>query len=284
MMRSRWAWRARLALGAVAVAGPAFGAAPFDCLMEPWQVVEVRTPVEGLIAKINVDRGDPVRRGQVLLELTTALERSTADSARYRAQMEGQVIAARNRLEFARKKLKRAEELAQKNYASAQAKDEAEAEQRVAEGELQAAEESRELAKIEHRRALDALALRSVTAPFNGVVLDRMLNPGDLAEAGTGRKPVLRIAQVDPLRVDIVLPASLIGRVKPGMKAAIVPAGQTGKLTASVKMVDRVVDAASGTFVARIELPNPNFGMPGGMRCQAELDGVSNPGPLRTPR
>jgi RND family efflux transporter MFP subunit len=199
--------------------------------------------------------------------------------------MEGQIAAARNRVDYAAKKLVRATDLAQQNYASAQVRDEAEAEKRVAESELQAAQENRELAKIEHRRALDALALRSVASPFSGVVLDRMLNPGDLADAGSGRKPVLKIAQVDPLRVDIVMPAALIGSVKPGMKATVTPNGMPGRHVATVKIVDRVVDAASGTFVARIELPNPTMRIPGGVRCQAEIEGVSNPAPApRLPR
>ena len=261
-------------LGLAGAALPAL-AAPFDCLVEPAQVVEIRTPVEGLIDKVHVQRGDSVKRGQVMVELLSNLERSTAESARFRAQMEGQIAAARNRLDYATKKLARATDLALQNYASAQVRDEAEAERKVAESELLAAQENRELAKIEHRRSLDALALRSVTSPFNGIVLDRLLNPGDLADAGSGRKPVLKIAQVDPLRVDIVLPAALIGSVRPGSKVTLTMLGS--RHATSVKMVDRVVDAASGTFVARIELPNPTYAIPGGIRCQAEIDGVSNP-------
>ncbi len=271
-----------LAFGATTTGALAAGA-PFDCLIEPSQVVEVRTPVEGLIEKVHAQRGDTIRRGQPLVELASNLERSTADSARYRAQMEGQIAAARNRVDYATKKLARATDLAQQNYASAQVRDEAEAERRVAEAELQAATENRELAKIEHRRALDALALRSVASPFNGVVLDRMLNPGDIAEAGSGRKPVLKIAQIDPLRVDIVMPAAMITRIKTGMKATVMPVGLAGGHAATVKMVDRVIDAASGTFVARLELPNPSLNLPGGARCLAEIDGVSNPVP-RAPR
>ena len=275
-----------MTLAALAAAGAArAAAAPFDCLIEPSQVVEVRTPVEGLIDKVHVQRGDTIRRGQPLVELVSNVERSTAESARFRAQMEGQIAAARNRVDYATKKLARATDLALQNYASAQVRDEAEAERRVAESELLAATENRELAKIEHRRALDALAMRSVASPFNGVVLDRMLNPGDIADAGSGRKPVLKIAQIDPLRVDIVLPAALIGRVKTGMKASVSPLGSTASYSTTVKMIDRVVDAASGTFVARLELPNPSLNLPGGMRCQAEIEGVVNPGPAsRAPR
>lgn len=268
--------RLALALALAALAFPA-SAGSFECLMEPWQTVEVRSPAEGLIEKINVQRGDTVKKGQPLVELLSAAERSALESARYRAHMEGPMAQSRSRLDYADKKLKRAEELARQHFTSAEARDQAEAERSVAQSELQAATENRELAKIEQRHMGDLLNLRTMVAPFNGVVVDRLLNPGDLAEAGTGRKPALKIAQIDPLRVDVVFPASLFGQLKVGMKAAIVPQNIGGRHAATVKFVDKVIDAASGTFVARLELPNPTYALPGGLRCQAEFDALTVP-------
>ena len=182
------------------------------------------------------------------------------------------------------KKHARAADLAQQNYTSVQSRDEVEAERRVAEAEMQAAIENRELAKLEYRRSVDLLNQRMMVSPFSGVVVDRLLNPGDLAESGTGRKPVLKIAQIDPLRVDVVLPAGLFGQVKLGMKADVTPQGLPGRFDAVVKLVDKVIDAASGTFVARLELPNPKQALPGGLRCQAAFEGLSVPaGMLRMP-
>jgi RND family efflux transporter MFP subunit len=283
-----------LVLGALGVlAAGAAGAAGFDCLIEPSQVVEVRSPVDGLVDNIHVQRGDPVRKGQVLVELSSALERATAEAARYRSQMEGQIAQSRNRVDFATRKLARADDLARQNYASAQARDEAEAERRIAESELQAALENRELARHEHRRAMELLSMRTMTSPFNGVVVDRLLNPGDLAESGSGRKAVLKVAQIDPLRVDIVLPAALFGQVRAGMQAGVTPVGQDiPEQRAVVRLVDRVVDAASGTFVVRLDLPNPKQALPGGVRCRAEFEHLKAPesakrrsgGPARVPR
>jgi multidrug efflux pump subunit AcrA (membrane-fusion protein) len=99
-----------------------------------------------------------------------------------------------------------------------------------------------------------------------------MLNPGDLAESGTGRKPILKIAQIDPLRVDIVLPGLLFGKVKPGARVNLSLQGGAMRQVGAVRMVDKVVDAASGTLVARVELPNPGGSIPGGVRCKAEFD------------
>jgi RND family efflux transporter MFP subunit len=264
---------AAVALLAASALVPQAAAAGYDCLIEPWQVVEVRTAVEGIIQQVHVQRGDAVRKGQMLVELQSGAERAAVDSAKYRVQMEGQIVSARNRIDYARKKLLRATELEKEQYGSAQARDEADAERRLAEAELQAALEARELARLDHRRATEQLALRAVASPLNGVVVDRQLNPGDLAEAGSGRKAVLRIAQIDPLRVDVVLPALLFGRVKPG-QAASVHTGIGGRYSARVSLVDKVVDAASGTFVARLELANPKQDIPGGVRSHCDIDGV----------
>ena len=259
----------------VAVMSAAGNAAGFECLIEAAQVVEIRSAVDGVIAAVHVQRGDAVRKGQVMVELSSAAERLAVDAARYRSAMNGQISSARNRVEYATKKLARATDLHEQNFTSAQARDEAEAERKLAESELLAAIENSELAKIDYRRAVEQLALRTMTSPFNGVVVDRMLNPGDLAEPGSGRKPVLKVAQIDPLRVDIVLPGSAFGQLKPGMKAVVVPQGSTQRYTASVKLVDKLIDAASSTFVARIELANPHHAIPGGVRCTAEIDGVA---------
>lgn len=266
----RWvAWVCAVALPS------SVGAAGFDCLIEASQVVEIRSPVDGVISVVHVQRGDAVRKGQVMVELNSVAERLAVDSARLRSTMDGQLSSARNRVDYATKKLLRATNLHEQNFTSAQARDEAETEKKLAESELQVAIENRELAKVEYRRAVEQLAFRTMTSPFNGVVVDRLLNPGDLAESGSGRKPVLKIAQIDPLRVDIVLPGSVFGQLKPGMKASVVPQGSSARYTASVKLVDKLIDAASGTFVARLELPNPNHAIPGGARCAAEIEGVT---------
>jgi RND family efflux transporter MFP subunit len=252
-------------------------AADFECLIEPAQVVEIRASVEGVITSISVQRGDPVKKGQVLVELQSGSERVALESARYRAQMEGQVASARSRLDYATKKLARLNGLQQQNYASAQDRDEADAEYRLAQSELQVAIDNRELAKIEQRRAQEQLALRRLVSPFSGVVVDRVLNPGDLAESGTGRRPVLKVAQIDPMKVDVVLPAALFGQVKAGQKASVQAEVGGGRYAATVRLVDKVIDAASGTFVARLELPNPKRVVPGGSRCSATIEGISSP-------
>jgi RND family efflux transporter MFP subunit len=268
---NRWAWAVALWWPVVAgAAGAKAGPPQYECLIEPIQVVDLRSSAEGLLQRVTVQRGDPVRKGQVLAELQSHAESLAVESAAHRAQMEGPILAAQNRIAYATRKLWRAEELQKRNMVSAQARDEAETELRLAQSELQVAQENQALARLEHQRAVAQLAMRKMVSPFNGVVVDRMLNPGDLAEAGTGRKPVLKLAQIDRLRVDIVLPSALGGKVKPGAQVVVVAHGGM-RHDATVRLVDKVVDAASGTLVARAELPNPTGEVLSGVRCKAEF-------------
>ncbi len=276
-MKKKYTVTALLALAPLC----AWAADGYECLLEPWQVVEVRAPVDGMIDTISATRGDLVRKGQTLVQLQSGVERATVDSARYRAGMEAQIASARNRIDYATKKLARLVDLERQNFMSAQARDEADAEKRLAESELKAAIEARELARLELARAQELLSLRTLYAPFSGVVVDRMLNPGDLAESGSGRKPVLKVAQVDPIRADVPLPAALFGKVRVGAKARVTSVVGDAGFEARVSAVDRVIDAASSTFIARLEVRNPKGEVPAGSRCTAVIDGVSPPANAR---
>jgi len=83
---------------------------------------------------------------------------------------------------------------------------------------------------------------------------------------------ILRVAQIDPLGVEIVLPAESFGSIQPGTKAAVIPEIPGDEVhMGSVTIVDRVVDAASGTFGARLELSNPDGTIPSGLHCQVRF-------------
>ncbi len=281
---------ARIALAAALAAAtiaPASGAEPksFECLIQPWQVVEIRSPTEGLINRITVQRGDTVKAGQVVVELDSSVERSAAALAEFRTKMKGRIAAATERVNYATAKLERTAQLQKQHFVAAQARDDALAEKRVAESDLEDARENRELAKLDYRRALDLLNQRTLRSPLNGVVVDRMLNPGDLALPGTDSKPILKLAQIDPLRVEVVLPVAYYGHLRVGMRGEVSPEELGGNYRAVIKVIDRVFDAASGTFGVRLELPNRHGTVPGGIRCRVEFPQLKAIEPARrTPK
>lgn len=261
-----------------ALAQPA-AAGEFDCIIEPRQVLELRAPIEGLIDRVAVDRGDVVRRGQELAILDSSVDRASAAIARHRSQMEGAIRSSESRVEFSSRKLERAQNLQTQNFVSAQARDEAATEQRLAEAELLDARDNRRLAELELQRQMEIIRLKTIRSPIDGVVVERVLNPGEFAEAGVGRKPILKLAELDVLHVEALLPVNAYGQVKRGMDVLIAPEIPAGaRYAAKVTVIDRLVDAASGTFGVRMALPNPKHRLPAGIRCKVAIAGVEAPG------
>jgi RND family efflux transporter MFP subunit len=263
----------------------AFAAGAFDCVIQPRQIVEVRSGFEGLIDKVYVERGDSVSKGQVLVELDSGVERAAADLAKARAEMNGPTQSAQGRVEFASLKFSRRDELHREQIVSAQDRDEARTEKRLAEAEVLEAADNLRIAQIEHRRAMEQLRLRSLKSPFKGVVIDRFMHPGDVAETGENRRPILKLADIDVLNVEVLLPVEFYRRVKVGMPVQVTPERAIGgTYTAKVAVVDHVLDAASGTFGVRLELPNYDRVLPAGIRCQVEFAGFKTMDPKAVKR
>ncbi|MFG6428393.1 efflux RND transporter periplasmic adaptor subunit [Roseateles sp. LYH14W] len=251
---------------------PAAAPTGYDCLIEPNQRIEIRSPTNALIDKILVERGSSVRAGDTLVLLDGSVEREALAGAQQRADSEAELRVARARADYAREKFRRREDLREQNYITAQDRDEAQAELRVAEAELALAVDNRRLAGIEAQRLSAVVKQRSLRAPFSGIVTERLQNPGELAFTGEGSRPILKMAQTNPLRVEVVLPVSVLGQVKAGRTAEIMPeAPLKGTWQASIKVVDRVMDSASGSFGVRLELPNPNGDIPAGVRCKVRF-------------
>jgi RND family efflux transporter MFP subunit len=262
--------------------------ADFDCVIEPRQVIELRSPVEGLIERIAVDRGDSVAKGQVLVTLDAGVERAAAAIARHRATMDGAIRSGESRVEYSAAKSGRSDELFKQKFVSADAREQAVTEKRLAEAEVKEALDNRKLNELEFHRQNEVLRLKEIKSPFNGVVVERLMQPGEVAEAGVGRKPVLKLAEIDTLYVEVLLPTAAYGKVKIGSQVEVLPNPPVGgQYKATVKVVDRVLDSASETFGVRLELPNQQRQLPGGVRCRARFaqiggDVAARPGARHT--
>ncbi len=242
------------------------------CLITPSRVTELGSPSAGVVHKVLIDRGDMVKEGQLLVMLKGEVERANVDLATARANAEADLQAATRAYEFARRKLERAQDLFRQEFVSAQAVDQAMAELQVAEARKAQAQEQTRNAKKELAVAAAQLDSRMLRSPVNGVVVDLYRRSGERVED----RPLLKIATLDPLHVEVVMPASMYGRVRSGAPVTIKPdlAGLK-PLVGAVQVVDRVIDPASNTFRARIVLPNPDAAVPAGLRCQARFDEVA---------
>lgn len=256
--------------------GTARADATYECLIEPLQAVEIRSPVVGLLDKVHVRRGDRVNKGEVIATLESGAERAATDLARFRSEMTGPVTTAQSKIEFSQRKFVRRRDMHADKLMSGQDKDEAESELKLAEAELVVSRENKQLAHIEWRQQSSLLNLRTIRSPFNGVVVDQLLYPGEVVEPSADKKPILKLAQIDPLRVHVMLPIAQFNQVKAGMTAEVISeAPFNGRYAGRVTVVDRVIDAASGTFGLFVELANPKHEIPAGLKCRVEFQNVS---------
>lgn len=238
------------------------------CVIEPDRVAEVGSPVIGVIESIQVERGDVVKEGQILARLRANVERASVGAAEVRAEADADVRAAQANFDYLREKQQRSEELVEKNFISKQALDQVRAEASVAEQKLAQSREQQRIAKHELALAKAQLGLRLIRAPFDGIVADRYVTVGERVE----EKPIFRVARIDPLRVEIIVPAALYGSVRAGMVAKVTPdLPNVAPMDTKVVLVDKLVDAASNTFRVRSELPNADGAIASGLRCRAEF-------------
>jgi len=242
----------------------------FDCLIEPYAVADVSTREQGILEAFLVDRGDLVTRGQVVARLDSSIEEASVALAEAKARMRSETQERRTVLSYLQREQERLEKLHQNKAASLHDMDKAETEQERAVLRLRQAVEEEQLAKLELERARKILERRTIHSPIDGTVVDTVLTPGESVENRT----ILQIAQIDPLKVEVIIPVAHYGAITVGMQAEVVPKypGATAHM-ATVSVVDRVVDAASNTFGVRLDLANSDFQIPGGVRCDIRFLG-----------
>jgi len=213
----------------------------YECLMEPAVEVALSSSVAGIIKSIEVDRGSHVKKGQKLVKLDATAELAA-------------IKLAKAKLEFGQRKVSRTKELFREKFTSEYSVDEAVTETMLAEVEL--------------AQARTLYGLKTLTSPISGIVVERLAQVGEFVSDDE----VLRLAQLDPLHIEVILPLEQLNIVKEGMEATVYP-GQPvgGEYKATVETVDQVLDAASGTFGVRLILPNPGSKLPAGFRCRVKF-------------
>jgi membrane fusion protein, multidrug efflux system len=252
-----------------AVALPAIAQTSTDdlttCILKPREIVHLGSPVPGLLETIAADRGDLVKRGQVVATLESSIEEVTLMLARAKAANEAAIDGEKAEFDMLRRKLERTKPLAQQRIASLQTLEEVESKLEESRNRIRQAEMERALAELDAERAKRQLALRQIHSSVDGVVTERKLAPGEYVYEQT---PIMTIAAVDPLNVEIVVSASRYDTIRPGMEVDIRPAAPVGgSYHARVEVVDPVIDAASNTFGVRLVLPNHDGKIPAGIRC-----------------
>jgi pyruvate/2-oxoglutarate dehydrogenase complex dihydrolipoamide acyltransferase (E2) component len=156
-MRTTRPWRLGLALCALAGA-PAGAQEWFDCVMNPALRVNLASQIPGPLDEVLVDRGERVRKGQIVARLASEVEAAQVALDSARAQSTADIEAHQARVTLAQR------ELFQRQAATAQRVDEMQAQADIAAHELRLAEQAREVTKLELARSQAALR-RAVRSP-----------------------------------------------------------------------------------------------------------------------
>jgi len=243
-------------------------AAELDCLVKPEMYVELSSPVDSVLEKILVETGDTVTKGQPLAQLEASVEKARVRLARLQAKSTSDVENRREQLRYAKQYHKRMLDLLAQNSVSQYEKDKAETEVALAQIELNKAKEKQRIAQVNLELAQSQLALRTIKSPIDGIVVDRYAMVG---ESVSGRT-IMKLAKVDPLKVELIAPTEYFGLIEKGMEVEIYPEQPANQVfTATVSIVDQLIDPASGSFTVRMELPNPDDKLVGGVNCMAEF-------------
>lgn len=207
--------------------------------VEAVNTASISTRLMGTITNIYVRVGDKVRAGQLLVTV------SSDELAAKKAQAEAQIAGAQANLDNARKDYDRYTALFGRQSATASELDNATLRFHTAASQLDAAREM--------RREIDASAAYArLTAPFQGVVTQKLVDAGSLATPGT---PILVLEQEGRLRVNATVAESDISRIKTGDRAQVEIKSTGLTATGSVEQISVSSVATGGQYQVKIALP-----------------------------
>jgi membrane fusion protein (multidrug efflux system) len=206
------------------------------------EAVMIRPEIDGRIEAIHFQEGQLVRKGDKLVSL---------DASEVEAQLASAVAAAN----LNRSRLKRAEELHEKKFISAQAMDDAR--ETVNQSNARESEIKAKLAK------------NVVRAPFEGVTGLRQVSPGAYAKAG---QDVARLEGIGILKLDFRVPELYLSKIRVGQALAVnVDAYPAETFTGTIYAIEPSVDEATRTVLIRARLPNPGVRLKPGMFARVNL-------------
>ncbi|PCD66099.1 efflux transporter periplasmic adaptor subunit [Rhizobium phaseoli] len=245
---------------------------------------------EGRIVAVEVEEGDKVAVGQVLVRLDDAGARFALRGAEISWRAAELVLAARNiALAQARSSLTRIERLAGRDAMSAQALEEAKTAFDTAENGAEQARQDLEKARLDIDRAREQVEALVVTAPISGIVtrLDAQVGDTVLSREDSVREneSLLAIADTASLVIDADVAETNIALVRPGLAGEAVLDGFPDQpFAVEVAKIAPVISREKGTATLRLSFTSPPSGIRPAMAARIRLVvGEGSAGPHHPP-
>jgi RND family efflux transporter MFP subunit len=220
------------------------------------------------VRDVRVLPGDRVRKGQTLIVLDgddlaagVRAARSAALAAEQGAKAAAaELLAAEAGLALARASHDRIAGLQAKRSATSQELDDATAALRSAEARVAGAsaralqaESAFESARAAGDQASTTESFTRIAAPFDGVITEKMVEPGNMASPGV---PLLRLEDTREFRLEVRVDESRIGQIRNGDSVLVFLGSETASIEGTVVEVSRAVDADARAFLVKIALPD----------------------------
>ena len=257
-----------------------------------YQEIDLYAKVAGYLKWIKVDIGDRVRTGEVLAELEVPemeqdLAQAAAALARAHSEVDrsrGEVARAQNAEQIRKLSYDRLASVvkARPNLVAQQEIDDAQARLQDAEGQviaakgaLAAAEEQVRVAQANKERIKTLIGYLKITAPFAGVITDRRADPGAMIQGGTASHsqalPVVRLSEIDRLRMVLPVPESIVGTVRLGAPVEVRVDALHRIYQGRVSRFANRLDESTRTMEMQVDLPNQDGSLMPGMYGYATL-------------
>jgi len=259
------------------------------------ELIRLAAEAAGTIDSVTVNEGDPVQKGQLLARIVT--ERLEAELRRQEAQL-GEVRAtrssvvaqmrqARSQRDLARETLKKTVTMLAQGAATAQTRDELESRVDVLEAQLEVLQSNLEVLEAKERQlkaAMDVTQITiddaSVTSPIGGIVINRLVNPGEHATLGT---ILLEIADLSEMEATIYIPLTELHAVTVGREARVLVDGVDRSFPATVTWISSEAEFTPKTilteetrtslvYAVKLRVPNPDGVFKIGMPVEVVLD------------
>ncbi len=215
---------------------------------------QLASQVMGTITRVNVQEGDRVRRGEVLVSIDEAQQQAAYAGAKAGLQeSQESIVAADADYALADATMKRYQMLYDKKSVSPQEYDEVKTRLAAAQARRDGAHAGVTRAEAGVSQAGTAMGFTKVRAPFDGVVISKLAEPGAMAAPGV---PLLVVEDPSHFRLEVQVDESKMGAVKLGEAVPVViDALGDQPITGKVTQIVPAADPASRTFTVKIDLP-----------------------------
>lgn len=234
----------------------------------------------GEVVRVNVSEGDRVTEGQVLVELDPVdiligLRQAVAQRSAAQAGVE---MAEANLLNI-QKNFERMSSLHDKGTVAERDFDQIDAGYKVAKAQVRVARAQLLIAEAAVNAARTNLGFMSIRAPFDGMIVSRMVDQGARTSA-MPPTPLLQIVDADSVKLVGGVPERAIPAVLPGADAKVfVDALSFEPIPAKVDRVEPLVDPRTRTAIVRVIVANGDGKLLDGMSARVEIDTTGTEAP-----